>query len=84
MANRFGFPDIEKLDRQQRMGLLVEYPGGRPSQTAPYFVNTDTRKVAVPESIRNELIEVEVLDDPTERSFLDTIKISGLVEFIFK
>jgi len=76
MANRFGFPDIEELDRQQRMGPLSQfekYPGGRPSQTAPYFVNTDTRRVAVPESIRNKPIEVEVLDDPTQRSLLKTL-----------
>jgi len=70
MANRFGFPDIEELDRQQRMGLLSQfekYPGGIPSQTAPYFVSVDRSKVAVPETIRNAPIEVEVLDDPSKK-----------------
>ena len=77
MANRFTSPNMARLYGQQQRGLLSEmegYPGGIPSQTAPYFVSVDRSKVAVPESIRNAPIEVEALDDPTERSFLDTIK----------
>ena len=76
MANRFTSPNMARLYGQQQRGLLSEmegYPGGIPSQTAPYFVSVDRSKVAVPETIRNAPIEVEVLDDPTQRSFIQKL-----------